>query len=223
MMSHDQEVLSSPPHRSHCTSHVISRFVLAFFCAILGDSQPTPAVIPSSAEKCDEGAAQSEQDNLREQQPDGVPRLPASNRTELRQCISSQLTPDIWEWTPLKLLRNNAPVHTLTLRGLHASLSALSGAWWREEVLGAAVTAAVKAAKPQALAWATSLSRRMPVSDMELWARDPYRLNSGVWFQRLPWNPAFLSCSSPSLLQCGIARALGIPIPVVQLWDLCNC
>ena len=73
MTSYDQEGLSSPPHRSRCTSHVISRFFSrffrAFFCAVLGDSQPTPAVIPSPAKKCDEGAAQIEQDNLREVAP----------------------------------------------------------------------------------------------------------------------------------------------------------
>ena len=106
-----------------------------------------------------------------------VPRLPAGTSSELCKFITGELK-DALDWTPLKLLRANADIQTLTLRGLHASLIALAGAWWWEAVLGAAVPPVVKAAQSKALAWGASLTRRLVVSDSDLWCDAPYAVST---------------------------------------------
>ena len=114
------------------------------------------------------------------------------------------------------MLRNNAQVHTLTLRGLHASLLALLGAWWWEEVLGVAVPAALKAAEPQELAWATSLSRRLLVSDMELWAQDPYPITTaelGGLVPKAPLEPCLFVLLLALLAAMWNRQGLGNPDP----------
>ena len=101
-----------------------------------------------------------------------VSRLPAGTSSELCKFITE--LKDALDWTPLKLLRANADIETLTLRGLHGSLIALAGAWWWETVLGAAIPPVVKAAQSKALAWGASLTHRLVVSDSDLWFDAPY-------------------------------------------------